>query len=105
MPQQPVIAARITPMPWWEQCLMYLGVVIGVIASAFLRGTITLQNLGQRWLIMIVLSLFIALISMPFIYEQIKANNAPGLMRFGLFVQNGFFWETLGHGFSKINLH
>jgi hypothetical protein len=100
MPQQPVIAARIDPMPWWEQLFLYLGVVIGVIASAFLRG----QNLGQRWLTTIGISLFIALISMPFIYEQIKANNSPGLMRFGLFVQNGFFWETLGHGFSKINL-
>jgi hypothetical protein len=100
MPQQTVIASRIIPMPWWEQLFMYLGIVIGIIASAYLRGTIT----GTRsFPNTILLSFFVGIIVMPFIYDRIKAasTNAPGLVRFGLFVQNGFFWDALMEGAGR----
>lgn len=105
MPESTVIAARTKQLSLYEQIIMYLGIVLGTIASAFLRGTITVGNTNNRLVITIVLSFLIGLIIMPIIYERIKPDpNAPGIVRFALFVQNGFFWENLIEGFGRITL-
>jgi hypothetical protein len=99
MPQPPVIAARTTLIPLWEQIVMYFGIVIGTIVSALLRGTIQVANPNNRLWVVIGLSCFIGLITMPYIYEKTRPDpNSPGLVRFALFVQNGFFWENLVEG-------
>jgi hypothetical protein len=86
MLQPPVIAARTTLIPLWEQIVMYFGIVIGTIVSALLRGTIQVANPNNRLWVVIGLSCFIGLITMPYIYEKTRpdrlfwvSGDKPGL--------------------------
>ncbi|MBN1348261.1 hypothetical protein JXJ21_02530 [candidate division KSB1 bacterium] len=80
-----------------HQVLMYVGVLFGILASSFVRNFPEIEkafsdfNLGK-----LVVSCVIALIIIPLIYQKLNVNpRAPFIVQFGLFVQNGVFWDVL----------
>lgn len=80
-----------------EQLFMYAGTVIGVIFSSgvtqFGRTANPFASIGWRT---VLLSAIVSLIVIPRIYEKLKVQpNTPFLIRFGLFVQHGVFWNVL----------
>ena len=71
-----------------DQLLMYLGVLIGVYFSGMIRA----QSSKSTF----VLAAFIALTIVPVVFEKLSINpKAPLLVRFGLFVQSGVFWDVM----------
>lgn len=71
-----------------DQLLMYLGVLVGVYFSGMIRA----QSSKPTF----VLAAFIALTIVPVVFEKLSINpKAPLLVRFGLFVQNGVFWDVM----------
>ncbi len=78
-----------------EQLLMYCGVVLGVYCSGLVRGQETKTTL--------LLAGLIALIIIPIAFEKLHIDpKAPFLVRFGLFVQNGVFWDVLFGVLGKV---
>jgi hypothetical protein len=77
------------------QVLMYVGTFIGVLLSTavthFQSGNTLTFTLGE-----VVISAVIALVIIPVVYEKLNLNpEAPFIVQFGLFVQNGVFWHVL----------
>ncbi len=71
-----------------DQLLMYLGVLVGVYFSGVIRA----QSSKPTF----ILAAFIALTIVPVAFEKLSINpKAPLLVRFGLFVQNGVFWDVM----------
>lgn len=71
-----------------EQFLMYCGVLLGVYCSGVIRG--------QDFRPTLFLASVTALLIVPVTFEKLNVNpNAPLLVRFGLFVQNGVFWDVM----------
>ncbi|MCY7273797.1 MAG: hypothetical protein LH702_08620 [Phormidesmis sp. CAN_BIN44] len=71
-----------------DQLLMYLGVLLGVYFS----GVIRTQSSKPTF----ILAAFIALSIVPAAFEKLSINpKAPMLVKFGLFVQNGVFWDVM----------
>lgn len=78
-----------------EQFLMYFGVVLGVYFSGLIRG--------QESKTTLLLSALIGLVIIPIAFEKLSVNpKAPLLVRFGLFVQNGVFWDVLFGAIGKV---
>ena len=78
-----------------DQLLMYLGVLVGVYFSGVIRAQTSKPTL--------ILAAFIALTIVPVAFEKLSINpKAPLLVRFGLFVQNGVFWDVM---FQAISSH
>ena len=105
----PIIAKR-RKMSFYEQLLMYLGLIIGVIASSILTGIDVIEGEGSQVtmdlsrlsLPSILASSVIALIIIPLVYDRLKIDpDSPFIVRFGLFAQNGFFWQALLESMSK----
>jgi hypothetical protein len=77
------------------QVLMYVGTFIGVLLSTavthFQSGNTITFTLGE-----VVISAVIALVIIPVVYEKLQLNpEAPFIVQFGIFVQNGVFWHVL----------
>ncbi len=71
-----------------EQLLMYCGVLGGVYFSGVIRG--------QDFRPTLLLAAVVALMIIPIAFEKLSINpRAPLIVRFGLFVQNGVFWDVL----------
>ncbi len=71
-----------------DQLLMYLGVLLGVYFSSVIRDQSSKPTL--------ILAAFIAFSIVPIAFEKLSINpKAPLLVRFGLFVQNGVFWDVM----------
>ena len=94
-------------MPLWEQLSMYLGTVIGVLFSSAIMQYKT-GELGALMITMptVVISAVIALVIIPVVFEKLNIKpDAPLLVRLGLFVQHGVFWQVLlsavGKAFSS----
>jgi hypothetical protein len=78
-----------------DQLLMYCGVLMGVYFSGVIRG----QDFRPTLLLAAVVSLII----IPIVFEKLNINpNAPLIVRFGLFVQNGVFWDVLLQALGNI---
>ncbi len=78
-----------------DQLLMYFGVLMGVYFSGVIRG----QDFRPTLLLAAVVSLII----IPIVFEKLNINpNAPLIVRFGLFVQNGVFWDVLLQAIGSI---
>lgn len=84
-------------MPWWEQTLMYLAVLVGVVGSSAVMdlrsgGTIKYpSDLGT-----IAVSVIVSFVIIPLAYEKLQpSSRAPLIVRMGLFVQHGVFWQVL----------
>lgn len=71
-----------------DQLVMYFGVLLGVYFSGLIRG--------QDFKPTLLLASLLALVIIPVVFEKLNVNpTAPLLVRFGLFVQNGVFWDVL----------
>ena len=71
-----------------EQCMMYCGVLLGVYFSGVVRG----HDFRPTFL----LAAMLALLIVPFAFEKLRMNpEIPLLVRLGLFVQNGVFWDVM----------
>lgn len=89
-PSAPALSAR-------DQVVMYAGTVIGVLFSSAVTqakvgtfGGFNFQFPG------FILAGIIALAIMPIIYEKLSVkSNTPFIVRLGLFVQQGVFWQVL----------
>ncbi len=78
-----------------DQLLMYCGVLMGVYFSGVIRG--------QDFRPTLLLAALVSLIIIPIVFEKLNINpNAPLIVRFGLFVQNGVFWDVLLQAISTI---
>jgi hypothetical protein len=79
-----------------HQVLMYVGTFIGVLLSTavthFQSGSADMTfTLGE-----VVISAVIAFVIIPVVYEKLQLNpEAPFIVQFGIFVQNGVFWHVL----------
>lgn len=97
------VTNRVRRMPFWEQLTLYLGTVIGVAFSSavteFQNGKATNSTIS---ILTIVSSAIIALVIIPIIFEKLHVDpDAPFLVRFGLFVQQGVFWQVLFGSIGK----
>jgi hypothetical protein len=85
-----------TPIPVWKQLTFYLGTIVGVLASSsimqFQAGKVAMISLTVT---AVILSAIIALVIMPHIYEKAVKPDAPFIVQFGLFVQEGVFWAVV----------
>jgi hypothetical protein len=92
-----------SPMSFWEQLTMYVGVLLGVIGSAWVdqynaNSTVSIK---MSWATGITAAI-IALVIIPAIYDKLQARtDAPWIVKFGVFVQNGVFWHVLLTAISK----
>jgi hypothetical protein len=91
-------------MPAWEQVTMYLGVVVGVLGSTAVQqfkadGVIAFNvNIG-----MLATAALVGLVVIPLVFEKLKVDpTAPFIVRLGLFVQNGVFWQVVMAGIAKV---
>jgi hypothetical protein len=90
-------------MPIWEQLMMYFGTVVGVLFSSavmefksgeFETFSVTITS--------IILSAVIALVIIPVVFEKLNVKpDAPLVVRLGLFVQHGVFWQVLFGAMGK----
>jgi len=86
-----------------EQLFMYLGIVIGILFSTY----VSQFKSGDEFVIQfkwnaIIVSLIIGLILIPTVYEKLKIrSDSPFIVRFGLFVQNGVFWQVIVGSIGK----
>ncbi|MBU7022512.1 MAG: hypothetical protein HXS41_15800 [Theionarchaea archaeon] len=79
-----------------RQVLMYLGAFVGVLLSSaimqFRSGALNPAISIPE----VVLSAAVAFVIIPVVYEKLNLNpDAPFIVQFALFVQNGVFWHML----------
>jgi hypothetical protein len=79
-----------------RQVLMYLGAFVGVLLSSaimqFRSGALNPAISIPE----VVLSAAVAFVIIPVVYEKLNLNpDAPFIVQFAIFVQNGVFWHML----------
>jgi len=91
------VKAEQAKMAWWEQLLMYVGIFAGVLLSSALKGFAEGKETGIHLNgYTIIFSAIVSLILMPFVYRKLKVDKEmPFVIRFGLFMQNGVFWQVI----------
>ena len=84
-------------MPWWEQIVMYIGVLLGVILNSFITDYMAGENIELKMSIsVIIISAVIALVVVPKAFEYSKfTTDMPFIGRLGIFVQFGVFSNVL----------
>ena len=88
-------------IPVREQVFMYSGILIGVFTSYYLKDTTSDDGLFS-WKI-ILSSVFISLMVLPQAFQRLNVPaSSPFAIRFGLFVQSGFFWESIIDDLAKV---
>jgi hypothetical protein len=102
-PSSPTQLQITSQMPIWEQLMMYFGTVVGVLFSSavmefksgeFETFSVTITS--------IILSAVIALVIIPVVFEKLNVKpDAPLVVRLGLFVQHGVFWQVLFGAMGK----
>jgi hypothetical protein len=80
-----------------EQLLMYLGIVAGVLFSSAVSQFKTGESISLKFTVgMIVVSLVVAFVILPATFEKLSVKlDSPLLVRVGLFVQHGVFWNVV----------
>ncbi|MBD2330090.1 hypothetical protein [Alkalinema sp. FACHB-956] len=79
-----------------EQGMMYCGVLLGVYFSGVIRG----HDFRPTFL----LAAMLALLIVPFAFEKLRIDpGIPLVVRFGLFVQNGVFWDVMLQAIGTIH--
>ena len=88
----------------WQQLLMYVGTVIGVFFSSAVRHLKEgIKNSPEINVTTVVLSSVVSLMLLPIVYEKLKMQpESPWLIRFGVFVQQGVFWNVLFEAMGKV---
>jgi hypothetical protein len=90
-------------MSVFEQVVMYAGVVVGVILS----GTVQQYKVGEPVTLRLTwgtgaMAAVVGLIIIPQVFEKLKVDSeAPFIVRLGLFVQNGVFWQVMFSAIGK----
>jgi hypothetical protein len=79
-----------------RQVLMYFGAFVGVLLSSaimqFRSGALNPAISIPE----VILSAAIAFVIIPVVYEKLNLNpDAPFIVQFAIFVQNGVFWHML----------
>jgi hypothetical protein len=79
-----------------RQVLMYLGAFVGVLLSSaimqFRSGALNPAISIPE----VILSAAVAFVIIPVVYEKLNLNpDAPFIVQFAIFVQNGVFWHML----------
>jgi len=87
-----------------RQLLMYFGLLVGVVFSTavnqFKKGEVANLNIDPAT---IIISSIIALILVPMVYKNLRIDSkAPFIVQFGLFVQNGVFWNVIVDSLGKV---
>jgi hypothetical protein len=82
---------------------MYLGIVIGIFFSTFLHQLESGQEIIFTFhLTNLIVSCIVGLLIIPVAYEKLKIkSDSPFIVRFGLFVQNGVFWQVIVGSIGK----
>ena len=94
---RPAHLTRAPRMPLWQQLLLYFGVVIGVIFSSAVMQFKSGQPISLNiTLTTIFVSIIVGLIIIPLAFERLSIKpDSPLIVRFGLFVQHGVFWQVI----------
>ena len=89
-------------IPVWKQITLYLGTVVGILFSPAIT-TFQAGKLGALSIAIsaVIVSLIIAFLLMPTIFEKGVKNDAPFIVQLGLFVQHGVFWSVLMASIGK----
>ncbi len=87
-----------------QQIMMYFGLLVGVLFSTavnqFKKGQAADLNMDPAT---IIISGVIALILVPMVYKNLRVDaKAPFIVQFGLFVQNGVFWNVIVDSLGKV---
>lgn len=95
------------PIPVLLQVVLYIGAIIGVLFSGAIMkassGTSLTELSFNINLMSIAVASIIAIMIIPDIYDKLMINrNAPFIVQFGLFVQNGVFWNTAILAIGKV---
>jgi hypothetical protein len=79
-----------------RQVLMYLGAFVGVLlSSAIMQFRSGVLNPAIS-IPEVILSAVVAFVIIPVVYEKLNLNpDAPFIVQFAIFVQNGVFWHML----------
>ncbi|HOO55138.1 MAG TPA: hypothetical protein PLM24_03485 [Methanothrix sp.] len=101
-----LIQAISTPpkrMTTCEQVTLYFGVFFGVILGQCLPNLACPEDiLSAISIVQIVLYASIAILIVPNVYQELKIDPAsPFLIQFGLFVQNGVFWDVIFNSIGR----
>jgi hypothetical protein len=94
----------INPFSFLNQIVMYFGTFIGVFFSEYVKDFKAGNNvvLSITWLRILIVGV-VAIIIIPPIYEKFKVHpTSPFIVRFGLFVQNGIFWQAIVNVIGKV---
>jgi len=84
-------------IPLWEQMLMYFGILIGVLfSSAATQFKSNSPKPISFTMGTIAVSMVIAFVVVPAAFEKLQIKpDSPLIVRFGIFVQHGVFWNVL----------
>jgi len=87
-----------------QQIFMYLGLLVGVLFSTavnqFKNGQAANLDINPAT---IIISAVIALVLVPMVYKNLRIDaKAPFIVQFGLFVQNGVFWNVIVDSLGKV---
>ncbi len=97
--QAPELPAPQVKLSCWDQTWMYLGTVLGVLLSFLLRqmdSGVALDLTSSLTWFNVVVALFVALVVIPYAYKRVDVDpTTPFIVRLGLFVQNGVFWQVI----------
>lgn len=93
---RPAKGGNMPQMSKMEQVILYMGLVIGVFFSSvvtqFREGNVI--GLGSPF--SLIISSVVALMIAPIAFEKFGVNaDSPFIARFGLYVQQGVFWNVL----------
>jgi hypothetical protein len=79
-----------------RQVLMYLGAFLGVLLSSAIMQFRSGASDPTISIPEVILSAAVAFIIVPVVYEKLNLNpDAPFIVQFAIFVQNGVFWHML----------
>jgi hypothetical protein len=79
-----------------RQVLMYLGAFVGVLLSSAIMQFRSGSADPAISIPEVILSAAIAFVIIPVVYEKLNLNpDAPFIVQFAIFVQNGVFWHML----------
>ncbi len=92
-------------MPPWDQFFMWLGLVIGVVFQPVVdqlrAGRVELTG---PTVVTVAVAGVIALAIAPLVYRKSGVDSdSPFIVRFGLFIQNGLFWQVLVGAAGKLS--
>jgi hypothetical protein len=79
-----------------RQVLMYLGAFLGVLLSSAIMQFRSGASDPAISIPKVILSAAVAFVIIPVVYEKLNLNpDAPFIVQFAIFVQNGVFWHML----------